>query len=155
MNHSVRLEEIVDALEMLIDEASSFVNLDTGEVETVSKELLSAAEEGEDDGELDLPEWQEAEWELAKRIVASDRFEELPSKFDVHEWEIMREFSEEVEPAEVRADLLNAIHGREAFRSFKDALRRNKIEEAWYSFRTEALREIAIEWCEEHQIPWE
>ena len=30
------------------------------------------------------------------------------------------------------------------------SLRRHYREKGWYSYRTEALREIAIEWCEEH-----
>jgi hypothetical protein len=33
-----------------------------------------------------------------------------------------------------------------------DTLRRYRIEKNWYGFRTDALHEIAIEWCEE-KIP--
>jgi hypothetical protein len=32
--------------------------------------------------------------EIAKRIVSTDRFQQLPAKFDVHEWAIMQEFFE-------------------------------------------------------------
>src|SRR6266446_34011 len=111
MPATVRLNDIVDALEMQFDESSSFLDLDTGQVETVSKDLLSEAEESsDDDEEPDLPEWQKQEWEIAKRIVSSDRFTELPTKFDVHEWEIMKDFARSVEPASIREDLLRAIH---------------------------------------------
>jgi hypothetical protein len=41
----VLLKDIVDALEMQIDEASSFLDLDTGQVETVSHDLLNEAED--------------------------------------------------------------------------------------------------------------
>ncbi|HEY1218267.1 MAG: UPF0158 family protein [Bryobacteraceae bacterium] len=155
MSATVRLKDIVDALEMQFDEASSYLDLDTGEVETVSHDLLRAAEEGSGEEELDLPDWQKPEWELAKRIVSTGRFLELPTKFDVHEWAIMEEFSHSVESARLREDLLHAIHGAGAFRNFKYTLRRNGAEAAWFAFRTKALRQIAVDWCEENQIVWE
>jgi hypothetical protein len=39
---AVRLQDIVDALEMQFDEIPSFLDLDTGQVEAVSLELLHA-----------------------------------------------------------------------------------------------------------------
>ena len=152
MASTVRLSDIVDALEMASDEYSSFLDLDTGQVETASRDLLRSAEEFNDDEEPDLPDWQMAEWEIAKRIVLTDRFQKLPTKFDIHEWAIMRDFSSSLERGEVREDLLYALHGAGAFRSFKGALRRHRIESAWFAFRAEALRQIAIEWCQEHGV---
>jgi hypothetical protein len=150
---TVLLRDIVDALEMQFDESSSFLDLDTGQIETVSKDLLSEAAEP-DAEEPDLPDWQTKEWETAKRIISTDRFFVLPTKFDVHEWEIMQEFANSVESDQVRNELLNAIHGRGAFRFFKDTVRRRSIEPVWFEFRTAALRQIAIDWCEEHHISW-
>jgi hypothetical protein len=150
-----RLNDIVDALEMQFEETPSFLDLDTGVVATVTQELLGATEEYADDEEPKLPAWQYAEWELVKRIVFSGRFARLPSKFDVHEWEIMREFAESLKKGQQRDALLQAIHGSGAFRYFKDTVYRFGIEKAWSAFRTEALRDIAREWCEEHKIEWE
>ena len=82
-------------------------------------------------------------------------FRKLPTQSEVHEWSIKEEFSESVESARIRADLLDAISGKGAFRYFKDTIRRYGIEKDWYAFRTEALRQIAIDWCEEHQLKWE
>jgi len=155
MPAAARLNDIVDALEMQFDELSSFLDRDAGQVETVSQDLLREAEEPDDGEEPDLPAWQEQEWEIAKRIVFTDRFVKLPSKFDVHEWAIMQDFSLSVESGRIREDLLHAIHGAGAFRMFKGAVRRHRIESAWFAFRTEALRQIAIDWCEENQIAWE
>lgn len=154
MSATVLLKDIVDALEMQSDEALSFVDLDTGQVETVSIELLGKAEESGDDGDPDLPAWQMPEWELAKRIAISDRFRKLPTKFDVHEWEIMRDFADSVASERISEELLNAIHGAGAFRYFKDTLRRHRMEKVWYAFRTEALTEIARDWCEENHVEW-
>ena len=101
-----------------------------------------------------LPDWQQEEWEIAKQVVPG-RFIALPSKFEVDEWQILRDFAESVQSNKIREELLDAIHGAGAFRHFKNAIRRHRIEESWYAFRSAALRQIAIEWCEEHQIAWE
>jgi hypothetical protein len=153
MPASVLLNDIIDALEMQLEEYSSFLDLDSGRVETVSNGLLREAEESPDT-EPDLPDWQKPEWEVAKRIFSTDRFQPLPSKFDVHEWAIMQDFALSRNSETIREDLIEAIRGRGAFRHFKDTLRRHRIEQDWYAFRTEALRRIAIEWCEENQIEW-
>ena len=155
MPATVRLNDIIDALEMQFDESSAFLDLDTGRVETVSHDLLREAEESGDDEAPDLPAWQEQEWEIAKRIVSTGRFQKLPTKFEVREWAIMQDFSHSVESDRIREDLLHAIHRAGAFRNFKDTLRRHHIESAWFAFRAEALRQIALDWCEENQIVWE
>jgi hypothetical protein len=144
---TVRPKDIVDALQMQFDELPSFVDLDTGQVETISRDLLGEAEEPAEEDDEEYPEW-----ELAKRIVSTDRFVELPTKFDVNEWEIMQEFSDSVESERIAKDL-DAIHGPGAFRNFKSAIRRHRIESAWYEFRDEAVKQIAIDWCEEHLHP--
>jgi hypothetical protein len=151
MPATVRLQALVEALEMQFDEHLSFLDLDTGEVETVAADLLSLAEESSAQ-EPDILEWQKHEWETAKRIAATGRFLKLPSKHDVHEWVIMQEFADTVDSETTRRQLLQAIHGPGAFRWFKDVLRRHSIEPAWYAFRTETLRNIARRWCAEHNL---
>ena len=46
---TVRLTEIVDALEMQFDESPSYLDLDTGQVVNVSEDLLREAEEPGDE----------------------------------------------------------------------------------------------------------
>ena len=60
-----------------------------------------------------------------------------------------------MESERIRDELLNAVHGAGAFRNFKYVVRQRRIEPAWFGFRTEALRQIATDWCEENDIPWE
>ena len=154
MPATVRLSDIVDALEMQFDESSAFLDRDTGQVETVSHLLLREAEGCGDDEEPDLPAWQKEEWDIAKLIVSTDRFQKLPSKFEVHEWVIMQNFSRSAESDWIREDLLHAIHGTGAFRNFKDTLRRHRIEFARFAFRAEALKQIALNWCKANHIVW-
>ena len=155
MPAAVCLSDIVDALEMQFDESCSFLDRDTGQMETVSQVLLREAEESGDDEEPDLPTWQKREWEIAKRIVSTGHFQKLPTKFEVHEWAIMQDFSRSVESDRIREDLLHAIHGAGAFRNFKETLRRHRIESDWFAFRREALRLIALNWCGENHIVWQ
>ena len=159
MAATVSLEDIVDALDALHDEFTPFLDLETGEVETVSRELLLEAEEGDEDDEdgvESIPEWQRPEWEIATLIgvKSPERFERLPNSFEVHQWNIMREFAEQFPSAPVRSELLDAIHGSGAFRAFKIALRRLRVEANWFEFRHAALRQIAIEWCEQNHVSW-
>jgi hypothetical protein len=111
MSANVLLKDIIDALEMQFDESSSFLDLDTGRVESVSNDLLARADESAGE-EPDVPAWQKQVWEIAKRIVSTDRFQQLPTEFDVDEWAIMQDFSNSVASNRVRQDLLNAIHGQ-------------------------------------------
>lgn len=120
----------------------------------MSNDLLGEADESVDE-EPDLPVWQEQEWEIAKRTVSTDRFRRLSTKFDVHEWGLMQDFPHSVASDKIREDLLNAVHGAGAFRNFKDTPRRYGIEPSWFTFRTEALKVIALDWCEEHHIRWQ
>lgn len=114
-----------------------------------------SAQQSGDDEKPDLPAWQRGEWETAKRIASTDRFQKLPTKYEVHEWAIMLDFSRSVESDRIREDLLHAIHDAGAFRNFKDAVRRHGVESAWYAFRAEALKQIALNWCEKNHIVWE
>lgn len=118
----VRLSDVVDALEMQFDEQASFLDRETGRVETVSIDLLREAEECADDEAPDLPAWQKPEWEIARQIAFNRRFEKLPTSFDVHEWAIMQDFSHSVESVGIRDELLSEIHRAGAFRNFKNAL---------------------------------
>ena len=152
----VSLEDIVETFELQSDEYLSFMDRESGEVHTVERYLLRQAEEaaGEDE-ELDLPAWQVPEWALAKRFVCHpESFERLPTQYDVHEWEILKNFADSVENPRIARELRDAIHGAGAFRMFKSVVRRHHIDRNWDDFRQKALEQIARDWCEEHHIPW-
>jgi hypothetical protein len=68
----------------------------------------------------------------------------LPDKFDIHEWEIMRRFADSSD-SELAPSCKNAIHGRGAFRMFKDAVYRHGIQGEWFEFKRQSLRHIAAE----------
>jgi hypothetical protein len=155
------LKEIVDALEMQFEEHLNYLDRQTGKVEMVTRDDLrlveaddSADMEADDSADM-LPEGQQSEFDIAEALFEDpDRFVRLPTEWDIHEWEIMREFAESVEPERLSRDLLQALQGKGAFRYFKDTLRRYRREESWYDYRTRALREIAVDWCKENGIDY-
>jgi hypothetical protein len=67
MSGTVLLKDIVDALEMQFDEVSSFVDLDTGQVEPVSNTLLSEADESVGE-EPDLSAWQKEDGKSSSEL---------------------------------------------------------------------------------------
>jgi hypothetical protein len=147
MATKVSLIEVVDALEITTDEMSSFVSKRTGEVITLSHEVLHLAEE---DANEDLPDWQEEDLRLAKAVLETTDWLGLPSKFEVHEWEIMHRFGQSLpEPGQCE-EVLDALHGSGAFRMFKSTIRRLRLEDAWYAFRSSALERIARAWLSEN-----
>ena len=99
-------------------------------------------------------ECEEEEVALAQRILESDRYVELPSSWDVDEWHMMEAFSYSLADEDLRVDCLRAIRGRGVFRCFRNELSRHGLWDAWHAFRGEALRKIAIAWCQEHGIAY-
>lgn len=103
----------------------------------VSEDELRLAEDG-DGAAAEAPEWQQEMIEDARRVLESDRVLQLPTPFDIHEWTIMQRFADGCPIARQREALLDAIHGRGAFRRFKATIGFLEIEEDWYRFRDAA-----------------
>jgi hypothetical protein len=148
----VSIKDVVDEMDVPSDEHSAFLNRHTGELVTLSREEISAAEE--DDDIDDYPEWQQEMIVKAREVISSDDYLPLPNKFDIHEYNIMEEFCCSIVDDEIREGLLGKIRGQGAFRRFKDTIHMNGMEEEWYLFRQKELEQIAIDWLEANQIPY-
>lgn len=147
----VSLKDVIDAMDLPNNEWTSYLNPKTGEIVTVTDEDRRLVEDDEVDDQ-DLPEWQRESLPKVRAALESGDFLALPDKFEIHEWTIMERFSVGQSSAARRDDLLDAIHGAGAFRSFRGAVRRLGIEEEWFRFRQSALEEIARGWLEAHNI---
>jgi hypothetical protein len=86
--------------------------------------------------------------------VAPDGFERLPSLTERDELEFARQFSETVEDAENRQRLRLALSTPGAREPFEAALFRSRIANEWFQFRDKRLVELAKEWLESRQIPY-
>jgi len=155
MPPNVKLSAIVEALEMQFDETHAFLDKQTGDVVVLSDDELRAAEN--DDDPADHPDWQRENVEKAKAVQADDagdgrRFLPLPDRLEMNEWDMMRDFAADRENEEHAEALLNAIHGRGAFRYFKDRIHELGLADAWYKFRDGQYRQAALDWCESHGV---
>lgn len=156
MGARVKMRAILDALEFQPGEASSYLNRQTGEVVTISDEELHAAEDEESALEA-YPEWQRTMIGLARDIIADENQEiylALPTTYDIHEYGIMERFCLSLKDEEISNSLYQAIKGKGAFRRFREAIQRYGIAEDWYTYRDDAIRTIAIDWCEANGIEY-
>ena len=74
------------------------------------------------------------------------------SSYDVHEYQIMQDFILNLKNKDIRDQLWNTIHGKGAFRRFKDLAARFGILEDWFLYLNQQYRKIAIKWCRENNI---
>ncbi|MEH7306070.1 UPF0158 family protein [Neobacillus drentensis] len=151
MNIQVKLKDIIEEMEIQFEESRSLLHIKTGEIVLVKSEDLRAVEEEKPFDHL-------PEWERENRIIAMDVVEnfenyiELPTKYEVNEYEIMENYCLTVSDQRKQESLLRAIKGKGAFRRFKDKIIDFDMEDQWYSYRDERFIQIAIEWCKENNI---
>jgi len=153
MAAEVKLDVIIEALEMADDSISSYLDVESGEVCSITEEEFDLAEDPQT-VILELPDWQREAVKLAGSIQEQEgkRYLALPSKFDVHEWAIMDRFSETLKDARMRNDFHGGIRGAGAFRLFKHLLTEYNLWDAWNRFKQVELRQMAVQWCEENGI---
>ena len=152
MAANASLLDVIEAMDLMSDEATAYINRKTGELITLTHEELALAEDPEE--AADAAEWQKDVLPKAREVLASADFIRLPGKFEIHDWSIMERFARSLSDVAVNDELQAALHGRGAFRRFKDAVHRLGIADEWYRFRDAALEEIAIEFLEAQGIAY-
>ncbi len=154
MTLRVKLDDIIEGLEFQSDESSSFLDKTTGKVVLISDYEISAAED--DDPIEDFPDWEQDLVRIAKEIIdETGNYIDLPTKFDIHEYSIMEKFCLSLNDDEMSNNLYSVIKGSGAFGRFKNAIHEYDIADDWYKYRNDALKEIAIEWCQEKGIEFD
>lgn len=146
----VSLRDVIDEMEIMSDEAKAYINRKTGELVTITNEMFTMAEDP--DEAADAPEWQKELMPKVREVAGSEDFIPLPSKFDIHEWSIMERYARSLTDASVHDQVESALHGKGAFRRFKDAVHRLGLADEWYRFRDTALAEIAVDFLEANGI---
>ncbi|MDP3112304.1 MAG: UPF0158 family protein [Thermodesulfovibrionales bacterium] len=154
--------EIQKAMEDVSRDAFDyFLDLETGEVMTISNEMLEKAEanlyksdnepitnEKEID-EYDMPEWIEKEVEMAVRIFSSekDSYVRIPERESSDAYNLMKKFTEGVEELHPHDELLSALGSPNAFSRFKKALSDfPSYREKWFALNARAMKKTISEW---------
>jgi len=152
MSLPVSLPILVGELEGQPNEWRLYLNRETGEIITVTDEDISRLESGESlEG---LPDWEREGVKMAEEALYSDKYLLLPSKFDIHEYAIMRDFCYSVPYRALREELLYKIRGSGAFRRFRRTIEYHGMIDEWYAYRDAEIEKIAIDWLEEAGIPY-
>ena len=135
---TVFVEDIATAFDEHFYDWQQFLNTKTGEIVILSN-----------DGVLDTDK------ELAEEIDSTDDYIRLPCQYELHEYRIMENFTDTITNEKMASKLWRALNGKKPFRHFKDTINYLGIAQDYYKFRFQAYLDIAVEWCEDHQIPYE
>jgi len=136
----VSLSKVADEMDLPNEDWEAYIHRQTGELITLTGD--------EEDEELLPAEAFEAIESGSEDYIA------LPSRFDIHEYDIMRRFAESLEDRTLSEDLAITLRGSGAFGRFKDMVHHHGIQDRWYAFRAEALESIAADFLDEHGIAY-
>jgi len=146
---AVSLREVVEGLDLQSDELHACLDLTSGEIVVFSLEMAHIAESEHWER---APEWMKESLPQVKRALEGDHMLDLPDRAHIDEWRMMQDFAEAEPQCRCRNELSAAARGKGAFRSFRDAVRRLGLEQAWYDYREAAYLRVAREWLEENGI---
>jgi hypothetical protein len=166
--YNVNFDDIQKAMEDVSrDTFEYYLDIETGEVITLSEEILgeiksrlydSEYDEIEDDIEYieydeepDLPEWMEDEVELALEVLLDEqgRYVRIPEREPPKAYKTMAEFIDTVEDFVLKEKLSNVLNGKGAFRRFKKVLiEYPKERKRWHGYNAKAVKNEIIEWMD-------
>ncbi|AJA49114.1 hypothetical protein CPAST_c30480 [Clostridium pasteurianum DSM 525 = ATCC 6013] len=149
----VKIEDVLQAIELANDEGNYYYNKVTGKIIYIDDEARRMAEDYDEDDLEELLEWQRDDVEAAIDVEENwDNYISLPSKFDINEYNIMVQFCYSLDNDKTSNKLLNALSGKGAFRRFKDAAIRFNVEKKWYKFKDDKFKKIALDWCSDNGL---
>lgn len=153
MNAKAKLSDLMDALEFDSPDYTTRYDREAGRLVMVEESLLESVEEGDEETLVDMPK---EEVEIARAIVTDtgERFIDPPDKFEFHEYRQMERFIGSLDNADAAEQLWRAIKGKGAFRYFKDTLHRLGLQDQWYRYREEAMKEFVIGWAKGNQVAY-
>jgi hypothetical protein len=162
----VDFDQIQKAMEDVArDTFDYFLDLETGEVMTVSEEIIHELKTRLSDDEVDeldddieyveydeephIPDWMTDEMEMILEILLdeSERYIRIPERQNRIAYQSMSAFLDTIEDPLLREELSAALNGKGAFRKFKDTLIRFPRErKRWHSYNAKTMKKESIEW---------
>lgn len=152
MQVKVKLSEIINGMDFGGEE-SGYLHKKTGQIVMMNDDDLRAAEDNE--SLEDLPDWQQEAIQEALAFINNKKdYLPLPTRQEINEYKIMKEFCLSVPNEQISSVLLRAIQGSGAFWRFKDFASQEGIIDEWYRYRDRALKEFAMQWCKDNQVDY-
>jgi len=130
------VRSVIDAIESAQDDSWWYANVQTGKLDCHYDALGFGANSEYDEFAFEGEEWLS-----------------LPDKRERDDWGTMRDYAFALGGA-AGNELLDAIHGKGAFRAFRNCIERMGALQSWYAFKDEHVYQLAVEWLEEHGCPY-
>lgn len=127
------IEELVEAFLNGNDETSYVLNQQTKEVILDMPELLT--------GEPEI-DWDD---EDATEFLVS-----IPQMTGPEAYDLMSRFAEK-QDAQIADQLVEVLNGRKPFRSFKDQIKGQGIENEWYDYENDYAKSRMLAWLKEYE----
>lgn len=132
-----------------------FFHKPTGKVISLSRALMRALAERNEDVRDMIPDWEQPMIPVAREIIVtgSSDYARIPEMFGRPEHKWMLEFAETVRGSKLKEKLSLSLKGRESCRRFKEILKEH-VEELnrWHVFRLRKWDEAAQTWLESLSI---
>ena len=148
----ISLRNMVDEMQMFSDSISGYLNKTTGKITLLEDDDVSKVMDGIDID--DYTGWEKGHFQELDMILNSADYLKLPSKYDIHEYQLMKKYCYSIEDEALRREFLDGISAKGAFRMFRNLIYRYGLEDDWFKFRDEAFKKIAIDWLEENGLPY-
>ena len=134
----VYLEDIAEAFDRCTDEWAQFLNTKTGEIVSLPEHP------GLTDDKENEALWQE--------IEETRDYIRLPSQYELHEKDIMENFTATCVSSNRADRLWRALNGRHPYRFFKSAINEMGIAQKYYDFRALTFFYMAEAWCRDNHV---
>jgi len=147
----VDLDEVAAAMDHLDrSETDHFLNLETGEVITLSTRLLNAVRKGLKLEDTDLPEWQLEDAPLAQAVVRDDKgagFARIPEARWTEDHRLKVRFAQAIKHEALREKVAMAVYAHDGGSLFEQLLvGYPQLRAAWYRYQARHKREWAKRW---------
>jgi plasmid maintenance system antidote protein VapI len=136
----IKLDELIQALQMQSDSFTSFLHVKTGIIETI---LRNGCDTDEEEAEI-----------LAQIEDNPEEWLDLPDRFEIDEYQMMVEFAANQSNANHQEQLQAAIHGRSVFQRFRRTTNQLNLTQDWYKFRDQCYLDFAKQWCRDNELTW-
>jgi len=66
----------------------------------------------------------------------------------------MENFCRSIPDQDIRETLATTIQKEDPLNQFKEKIYQHNIHEHWYTFRDNAVKDVALKWCQENEIEY-
>lgn len=151
MTAPVSLNDLIDELNMLREDATCYLNTHTGEVYTITAEERSLLDLIDDPDYVSDDEAEDLE--KVHQVTHSSDFVALPSRGEFDEAMSVEAFCEylgDKKQCKALKDALDSGGSAQLPRALADL----DLTEQWYEFKDETMARIARQWLEERKVPY-